>query len=79
MINAPVYAAGVYCDRAWHFPKSWNKTYLPKPFSKMVIFWVGPMNPVQRETDPRNPDLALELEGLLTQAKAQASKFIAEA
>ncbi len=79
MINAPVYAAGVYCDRAWHFPKSWNKTYLPKPFAKMVIFWVGPMNPVQRETDPRNPDLALELEGLLTQAKAQASKFIAEA
>lgn len=79
MINAPVYAAGVYCDRAWHFPKSWNKTYLPKPFAKMIIFWVGPMNPVQRETDPRNPDLALELEGLLTQAKAQASKFIAEA
>lgn len=79
MINAPVYAAGVYCDRAWHFPKSWNKTYLPKPFAKMIIFWVGPMNPVQRETDPRNPDFALELEGLLTQAKAQASKFIAEA
>ncbi len=79
MINAPIYAAGVYCDRAWYFPKSWNKTYLPKPFAKIVIFWVGPMNPVQREMDPRNPDLALELEGLLTLAKAEASKFIAEA
>jgi lysophospholipid acyltransferase (LPLAT)-like uncharacterized protein len=78
MISAPTYAAGVYCDRAIHFPKSWNKTYLPKPFAKIVVCWVGPMPPVPRDEDPRNPDLALELEGLLHHARQQAAKFIAD-
>ncbi len=77
-ISAPIYAAGVYCDRAIHFPKSWNKTYLPKPFAKIVIVWVGPLPAVPREVDPRNPDLALELEGLLDHARQQATKFIAD-
>lgn len=77
-ISAPIYAAGVAVDRALHFPKSWNKTYLPKPFAKVIIYWTGPMNPVSREADPRNPDLALELEGHLNLAGEQARKFIAD-
>lgn len=77
-ISAPIYAAGVYCDRAIHFPKSWNKTFLPKPFAKVVIIWVGPQPAVSRDVDPRNPDLALELEGLLDHARQQATKFIAD-
>lgn len=78
MISGPVYAAGVAVDRAIHFPRSWNKTFLPKPFAKVIIYWVGPMNPVARDADPRNPDLALELEVLLNQARDQARKFIAD-
>ena len=31
LTGANIYACGVFCDRAWHFPKSWNKTYFPKP------------------------------------------------
>lgn len=72
IINAPIYAAGVHCDRAIHFPKSWNKTFLPKPFAKITITWLGPLEAVSREADPRNPDLALELEQLLNQARQQA-------
>ena len=78
MASAPIFAAGVAVDRAIHFPRSWNKTYLPKPFAKVIIYWLGPLPPVSREVDPRNPDLALELEGLLHQAKDQALKFIAD-
>lgn len=78
MIHGPIYAAGVYCDRAIHFPKSWNKTYLPKPFAKISIYWIGPMSPVSKEVDPRDPDLALELEGLLHQAREKAVNFIAD-
>lgn len=77
-ISAPIYSAGVCCDRAIHFPKSWNKTYLPKPFAKIIICWVGPMAPVSRDADPRNPDLALELETVLDHARQQAVKFIAD-
>lgn len=78
MISAPIYAPGVYCDRAIHFPRSWNKTYLPKPFAKILIYWVGPLPAVSRDADPRNPDLALELETLLHRASQQAIKFIAD-
>lgn len=78
VIQGSIYAAGVACSNAIHFPKSWNKTYLPKPFAKIVIYWVGPMPAIDRDKDPRNPDLALELEGLLEQAKTQAVNFIAD-
>jgi lysophospholipid acyltransferase (LPLAT)-like uncharacterized protein len=77
MVNAPIYAVGVACDRAIHFPRSWNKTFLPKPFAKVVIYWLGPLPAVARDVDPRNPDLALELEGLLHRARQEALKYIA--
>lgn len=78
MVNAPIYAVGVAVDRAIHFPRSWNKTFLPKPFAKVVIYWLGPLPAVSRDVDPRNPDLALELEALLHRARQEALKFIAD-
>lgn len=78
LIHGPIYAAGVYCDRAIYFPKSWNKTYLPKPFAKIEISWFGPVNEIQKDQDPRNPDLALELENLLHHSKQQVFKIIAD-
>ncbi|MEK2689442.1 DUF374 domain-containing protein [Bdellovibrio sp. GT3] len=78
MIHGPIYAAGVYVDRAIHFPKSWNKTFLPKPFAKVVIVWSESLPPVTKEQDPRNPDLALELESLLHRTRQQAANFIAD-
>ena len=77
MIHGPIYAVGVYCDRALYFPKSWNKTFLPKPFARVIIYWVGPMEEIKKDVDPRNPDLALELETLLHHARQQALNFIA--
>lgn len=78
MIKAPIYAAGVSCDRAIHFPKSWNKTYLPKPFAKILILWTESSPAIHKETDPRNPDLALALEQHLTSAHQEAVKNIAD-
>ena len=78
LLNAEIYAVAVACDRAWHFPKSWNKTYLPKPFAKLFIYWSGPFGPVTRDDDPRSPELAKMLETELHRAKAEASKSIAE-
>ncbi|WP_413585861.1 lysophospholipid acyltransferase family protein [Bdellovibrio sp. HCB274] len=78
MIHGPIYAAGVYVDRAVYFPRSWNKTFLPKPFAKVVIVWSESLPPVTKEQDPRNPDLALELESLLHRTREQAVNFIAD-
>lgn len=76
--HAPIYVGGVYCDRAIHFPKSWNKTFLPKPFAKIIVCWIGPFKEISKDIDPRDPDLALELENLLHQARHQSFKFIAD-
>lgn len=78
LLGSEIYWCAVVCDRAWHFPKSWNKTYLPKPFAKIYVHWEGPIPAVTKEMDPRSADLALGLETKLHTAKEQALKFIAE-
>jgi hypothetical protein len=50
-LQLPIYWSGVACDRAFHFPKSWNKTYLPKPFARIYVQWFGPMDPIQKDQD----------------------------
>lgn len=77
MIHGPIFSVGVSCDRAIHFPRSWNKTYLPKPFAKICFYWLEASAPVSKEQDPRNPDLALELEQSLREARLKAVKLFA--
>lgn len=77
LVQAPIYAVGVGCDKAWHFPKSWNQAFLPKPFAKIVIFWKGPIGPISKETDPRSFELAQGLGKMIFECKDEASKYIA--
>ncbi len=39
LLQAELFVAGVRAERALVFKKSWNKAYLPYPFSKVVIVW----------------------------------------
>ncbi len=77
LMNAPIYAAGISCSKAWVFKKSWNQTYLPKPFAKIYIEWFGPLGPVTREEDPRSASLRTELEDALRNGRLAALKKIA--
>ncbi len=77
LMNCPIYSAGVTCDRAWHFPKAWNKTYLPKPFAKIHITWKGPIGPITKDLDPRSETLAKELSDALHNARELAVKEFA--
>lgn len=77
MTNSNIYPGGVYCDRAWHFPKSWNKTFFPKPFARINIYWARPLLAINKETDPRSRDLAITLENQLFDARRNAANFIA--
>lgn len=74
ILRAPIYASGVCCSRAWHFPKSWNKTYLPKPFAKIYIHWTGPLGPVTHDDDPRGPILADKLAAQINLAQSAAKQ-----
>lgn len=78
VLKSPIYWSGVSCDRAIHFPKSWNKTYLPKPFAKIKVQWFGPMDPVAENEDPRDPKLAQTLADALNAAKQQVAGSIAD-
>ena len=77
LLKAPIFACGVSADQAWHFPKSWNKTYFPKPFSKVDIFWQGPALWVDKTIDPRDPVLAKALQNQLFDARRQSANLIA--
>lgn len=71
----PIVAGGTACDRAWHFPKAWNKTYLPKPFAKVRVVWQEPLI-LQESDDPKSPELAQKLEVALHHARETAANSL---
>ena len=77
LMNAPIFWSGVSADRAWRFEKSWNKTYLPKPFAKVYVQWFGPVSAVTKNDDPRDPLLAERLADALRKAQEAARKEFA--
>ncbi len=79
LTEGPIYCAGISCDRKWSFPKAWNKTYLPKPFAKVVVRWEGPIGPVTRDQDPRSPELAQIAKDALQNAQTTALKKMDDA
>ncbi len=76
-IRGTIYSGGIAVDRAWYFPKAWNKTFLPKPFARIVIFWQRLPLEINNETDPRSSDLAILLKNQLFDARSRAVKLIA--
>lgn len=75
LMKAPVFAGAVGCDRAWHFPKSWNKTYLPKPFAQLTVVWLEFNFTIDKTTDPRSPELANSLKNQIHAARSQSAKL----
>jgi lysophospholipid acyltransferase (LPLAT)-like uncharacterized protein len=72
-MNAKIFPAGVAATRAKIFEKSWNKTYLPLPFSRVVVVWGEPLAAIADETDQK---LAERLEFLLDAAGQAAARLI---
>jgi lysophospholipid acyltransferase (LPLAT)-like uncharacterized protein len=74
VIRAPIFVAGVSVSHCWRFEKAWNKTYLPKPFAKILIEWDGPFINGEDIEDPRSEDLAKRLGAALHLGRDRASK-----
>ncbi|MCC7459050.1 MAG: DUF374 domain-containing protein [Nitrospira sp.] len=72
LLDCPIFYASVSCDRAFHLHRSWNRTFLPKPFARVEIEWRGPAPAIARADDPRDPQLLSRLEQLMLQAKRDA-------
>lgn len=75
LLKSEIFAGSAYCESAWRFPRSWNQTYFPKPFAKVVIYWTGPLGPITKADDPRSPELAKTLQNQLFAARQQAANL----
>jgi hypothetical protein len=72
VVHCPIYYASVSCDRAFHWHRSWDRTYVPKPFAHIDVQWRGPLPAVGRHDDARDPLVLARLEELMLQAKRDA-------
>jgi lysophospholipid acyltransferase (LPLAT)-like uncharacterized protein len=68
LANARVIPVGTAVSRAIVFQKSWNKAKLPKPFAKVVIYFMEPWPAMTREDDVKGQLLAQRLETEITKA-----------
>ena len=74
--NIPVIPTGVARGRAIVFEKSWNKTYLPLPFSRVVVSF-GPPLPAPLEINEKNQsNLQEELNLALFEQRGHAQKIL---
>lgn len=71
-----IFCAGLACDKKWVFHKSWNKAFLPKPFSKLIIYWSDPLPSVQKDQDPRSEMLSQQMHTAMRQAGEMALKTL---
>lgn len=79
LTGSSIFCVGVACDKKWIFEKAWNKTYLPKPFARLYIKWIGPYGPILKDQDPRSLELANQLKDALQNAQSFAIKKIDDA
>jgi lysophospholipid acyltransferase (LPLAT)-like uncharacterized protein len=77
IIGGEIFPLTVACDSKFVFKKSWNKSFLPLPFARLVVVWGESLPAVARETDAHDPNLALRLEEALANAGQQARNIIA--
>lgn len=77
VLKLSLFAGGVTCNSRWDFPKSWNKTFLPKPFARVCLRWEEFSFEDGVNWDPRDLAISQRLESLLQQAKLESAKDFA--
>ena len=75
--GAQIVPVGVVAPHAYIFKKSWNRAYLPYPFSRFIVYFGKPLPAISRNQDSKDPNLSRELTQHLAVAKQHAAKLIA--
>jgi lysophospholipid acyltransferase (LPLAT)-like uncharacterized protein len=76
ILGLPIFPLAVYAKNRFVFKKSWNKAYLPLPFSRVVFVWGQSLPIVSRDQDPRSAELSALLRERLLFAESQAQRVI---
>lgn len=77
LTKTPIIPVGVAASNSFVFKKSWNKAYIPLPFSKVALVW-GETFDYDPALDPRSPVLAQSLEHALAAVGQKAVKVFAK-
>jgi lysophospholipid acyltransferase (LPLAT)-like uncharacterized protein len=78
LLNAKIYPGGAAASSSILFKKSWNKTFLPRPFARVYLHWGKPFPPITKDIDPRDPELAKRLKDAINASGQSALKEIAQ-
>lgn len=65
LAKAPIFSVSVVADPVKIFDKAWDKTYLPYPFSKVIIDIKLALDALETNDDPRDESHAVQLEHAL--------------
>ncbi len=76
LTKTQIVPAAAACSHAFVFKRSWNKAYLPLPFTRIVLIFAEPLPAVTQDQDVRSPDLALSLEQAILAAGQEAQQRI---
>ena len=76
LLNAEIHPIGVSASSKWVFHKSWNKTFLPKPFAKLTLAWGQHLPALTADEDPRALKCKTSLEQTLNDAKRKAESLL---
>lgn len=77
LCGAHIVPVGAAARSAFVFKKSWNKAFLPYPFTKVRVYFDAPLAPLTKDQDAKDPELAERLGHLIDNASQQASNLIA--
>lgn len=77
LTEAPIVPTGVACSHSFIFEKSWNKAVLPKPFSRVVVYFGPTLAPPKKGEDVRDPKRPTTLAEQLFAARRHAVEKIA--
>lgn len=76
LTGAIIFPVGVAASHPITFERSWNKAILPKPFTKVGVFFGDPLPAIQRNEDPKSQELSDRMKTAIAVASQQASKLI---
>lgn len=75
LFKCPIFTISVAASSVWTFNKSWDKGFVPKPFSK-VVFYFGPGLDFNESCDPKDPELLNKLENAMSENHEKSISLI---
>ncbi len=76
IFTCPIFCASTSVSSAWTIKKTWDKTKIPKPFSK-VVYYFGPGIPALKKTDDaKDPGLLSSLEDAMSSNSIKATELL---